>query len=88
MEQRANDEGLVVIDCPVCGRTTFDYDSMECIFCSHVEEMLECNDCGEMVWEDDIESVEYPNGNRDICQDCIQESAVAEIALEAHLEEN
>lgn len=88
IEQRAQDEGREVIDCPACGRTTFDFDSMECIFCGHIEEMSECNVCGEMVWESDIESFEHTTGDINMCQDCISKDAAADLAFEAYREEH
>jgi len=86
LERQLSEEGTPVCDCPSCDATTFDLSVMECIFCGHREEQIECDICHETVWETDTETFDLVEADREpesvtVCQTCIERSQAEEDAL-------
>lgn len=96
LERQLLEEGKPVCDCPSCGAVTFDLSLMECAFCGHMEEQIECEVCHEMVWESDTETIEGVDGDEEsgvclssvtICRTCLEKEEAAEAAADALREE-
>ena len=86
LEKQLSKEGTPVCECPSCYAATFDLFGMECAFCGHRQEQIECDICHETVWETDTETFDTVDADGDpesvtVCQTCIERSQAEEDAL-------
>jgi len=84
LEKQLSEEGKSLCDCPSCDAGTFDLSVMECAFCGHVEEQIECEACHEMVWESETETLETLAADMKpesitICQTCLEHGAAEDV---------
>jgi len=90
-EQRLMKERDDLCECPSCGAITFSLSDMECLFCEHAEEQVECERCKEMVWESDIEIIEEIDGDESgyhhfqiaMCRRCFEKDVEEGLAADA-----
>lgn len=96
VELQLKEEGCDVINCGSCGATTFRMDSNKCALCGHIENLVQCESCKEIVFESDTETIEFFDGDEDgvyggeyiTCRTCLEEERSREEALEAWADQN
>ena len=76
IEEKLNVEKRGVYECLYCGGNTYDVEKGKCLFCGFNEELIECERCGDLVWESETETYgDYESGEITICKNCIESAA-------------
>jgi len=52
-------------ECPSCYADTFNLAIDQCALCGHIEQEVECEKCGDSVWESNSETLEFEDGDFD-----------------------
>jgi hypothetical protein len=83
------EDGTGSADCESCGEPTFDVGSEQCALCGHVDSLVECASCKEMIWLSDAEDVGTDEAEEEqfICSSCIHKAEAADFYYDAWKDE-
>ena len=97
LEKQLSEQKKPVCNCPSCGAVTYDISESKCLLCGNTEELVECDECHNMVNELETKTFDEVNGDPEsgvcgsysltICQNCIDRHIAEDMAIDSMKEE-
>lgn len=90
VEKELEEKKIATCECPSCGAMTFIIDKSKCAICGHYENMVNCDECDDLVLESDIEEYEEVDYDEEgpcscyiikICKNCREKHEAEEAAM-------